>query len=81
MKTTNYDISGDTYKNGPTIIPSCLMINVVRYIGNTYFDVLNKTVLINVEFCRVYAEFYIDLCSGPLTVLKLCQTGRGCVKI
>ena len=52
---------GNTYKNGPTIIVSCLMINDVRNIGNTYFDVLSKTILINVEFCCVYVHFDLEI--------------------
>ena len=39
----------------------------------------------NVEFCCVYAQFDLeidlDLWPWPLTVTKLCQTCRGCVKI
>ena len=53
--------NGNTYKNGRTIIASCLMINVVRNIGNTYFDVLNKTILIIVEFCGFYAHFDLEI--------------------
>ena len=69
---------GNTYKNGTTIIASCLMINVVRNIGNTYFDILNKTILINVELCCVYARFDLEI---DLDLLKLGQTGQRCVKI
>ena len=44
------------------------MINVVRSIGNTYLDVLNKIILINVEFCCVHAQYDLEIDFWPLSL-------------